>query len=157
MERPATVLIDEIQAITRLPDASDLEALLRSRLASRESVPTFVFAGSETTAMETLFAQDGMLQFHGIAHHLQAISDGDWSEGLIRAFHALGCNVAADAISELLEESGGQPHRTMLIARETHRIVQTSRTPKNISRGHVVAGVQAAREQERLWRIGDET
>ncbi len=43
----------------------------------------------------------------------------------------------------------------MLIARETHRIVQTSATPKAISRGHVVAGVQAARA-DRLWLIGED-
>jgi hypothetical protein len=155
LSRPATVLIDEIQAITRLPDALALEALLRSRLTSREGVPTFVFAGSEPTAMETLFAEDGMLEFHGISHPLRAISGDDWSQGLIRAFHALGCSVTGDAITELLEESRGQPHRTMLIARETHRIVQASATPQTISRGHVVAGVQAARA-DRLWLIGED-
>ena len=85
---------------------------------------------------------------------LHAISRGDWTQGLIRAFRALGCSVSDDAITELLEESGGQPHRTMLIARETHRIVQTSTTPKAISRGHVVAAVQAARA-DRLWPIGE--
>lgn len=151
--RPATVLIDEIQAITKLPDAAALQALLRSRLTGRESVPTFIFAGSEPTAMDTLFAAGGMLEFHGISHSLHAIGENDWNEGLVRAFHALGCSVTEDAIAELLLESGSQPHRTMLIARETHRIAQTSSTPKTVSRGHVVAGVHAAREG-RLWPIG---
>ncbi|HXB15424.1 MAG TPA: hypothetical protein VNV44_06730 [Solirubrobacteraceae bacterium] len=151
----AVVLIDEVQAITALPDRGAIEALFRDRLAAR-SAPSFVFAGSERTAMETLFAEGGMLHFHGIAHSLKEIAETDWREGLSRAFRALGCEITEDAITELLQESGGAPHRTMLIARETHRIVQMSRTPKSVSRGHVVAGVQAAQRQRNSWRIGGE-
>ncbi len=150
----SAVLIDEVQAIAALPDGDALQALLRDRLAARDSGPSFVFAGSEPTAMDTLFADGGMLHFHGIAHTLHPITEPDWREGLIRAFRALGCEITEDAIAEALLESDSLPHRTMLIARETHRIVQTSKTPRRITRGHVVAGVQAARRQRNLWRIG---
>jgi hypothetical protein len=150
----AAVLIDEVQAITALPDGDALQALLRDRLATRDNGPSFVFAGSEPTAMDTLFADGGMLHFHGISHALHPITEPDWKEGLTRAFRALGCEITEDAITEILLESDSVPHRTMLIARETHRVVQMSKTPKNVTRGHVVAGVQAARGQLNLWRIG---
>jgi hypothetical protein len=52
----AVVLIDEVQAITALPDRRAIEALFRDRLAAR-GAPSLVFAGSERTAMETLFAE----------------------------------------------------------------------------------------------------
>jgi hypothetical protein len=149
----STVLIDEVQAIAALPDGDALQALLRDRLAARNSGPSFVFAGSEPTAMDTLFAAGGMLHFHGIAHSLHPIGEPEWREGLLRAYRALGCEISEDAITELLLESDSLPHRTMLIARETHRIVQASKTPTDITRGHVVAGVEAARRQSNLWRI----
>jgi hypothetical protein len=72
----------------------------------------------------------------------------------MRAFRELGSDIAEEAIQEALLESGGHPLRTMLIARETHRIVQTSQTPGNVTRGHVVAGAEAARRQP-LWRIDE--
>ncbi|MGH2904661.1 MAG: hypothetical protein ACRDK7_13920 [Solirubrobacteraceae bacterium] len=153
----SSVLIDEVQAIASLSDGMAVQGLLRDRLAARDNQPTFVFAGSEPTAMNTLFADGGMLHFHGIAHHLHAIKPADWEAGLARAFGALGCTIGEDAIRELLQESDGMPHRTMLIARETHRILQTSGAPKNVTRGHVVAGAHAARAQEHLWRIGGDS
>jgi hypothetical protein len=151
----AAVFIDEVQAIAKWADSVAVQAMLRTRLAARENRPSFIFAGSEPTALETLFRRDGMLGFHGIRHKLSLITDASWDEGLRRAFAELGCDIGGDAIAELLLESDGHPLRTMLVARETHRIVQASRTPGAATRGHVVAGAEAAKEQP-LWRI-DET
>jgi hypothetical protein len=95
-----------------------------------------------------------MLGFHGIEHQLRKISDADWRDGLTRAFGELGCEIADEAIREALRESGGHTERTMMVARETHRIVQTSKTPTSASRGHVVAGADAARRHHR-WRDVD--
>jgi hypothetical protein len=153
-ERRAVVLIDEVQAIAQWDDGPALQAMLRARLAARANNPSFLFAGSEPTAMRTLFTPDGMLEFHGIQHTLSRIDDRDWHEGLARAFRALGCEVTVDAIDEVLLESGGHPERTMLVAREAHRIVQTSDTPDSVRRGHVVAGAEAAKRTYR-WRSSE--
>jgi hypothetical protein len=150
----AVVLIDEVQAISEWEDAEELQGMLRTRLGAREGVPSFVFAGSAPTALDTLFRRGGMLAFHGITHQLGAITDADWREGLTRAFRELGCDIAEEAIEEALLESEGHPLRTMLVARETHRIVQTSQTPEAVTRGHVVAGAEAAKRQP-LWRIDE--
>lgn len=150
----AVVLIDEAQAIADWDDAEELQAMLRSRLRGRDNTPSFVFAGSEPTAMETLFTRDGMLAFHGIKHQLHPISEADWHTGLSRAFAALRCDISERAIAEILAESQGQALRTMLVARETHRVVQTSADPHTADVGHVVAGALAASRQP-LWRIDE--
>ena len=148
----AIVFIDEVQAISEWPDTQELQALIRGRLRRSGGNVGYLFAGSEPTAVETLFRRGGALDFQGLEHHLAPISGPAWFEGLTRAFRLLDGSIDEAAIDVILEASGHHPVRTMLAARETHARAEMSTQPAHATRAIAALGVETARRQ-RLWTI----
>ncbi|MHB8696141.1 MAG: P-loop NTPase family protein, partial [Solirubrobacteraceae bacterium] len=146
------VFIDEVQAISEWPDGPALQSLLRERLRRAGGHIGYLFAGSEPTAVQTLFRRDGALDFQGIEHHLDQITGAAWFEGLMRAFRLLGASIDEAAIDTILDASEGHPVRTMLAARETHARAEMARPPAHATRGIATLAVDAAKRQ-RLWAI----
>jgi DNA polymerase III delta prime subunit len=147
----AVVFLDEIQAITDLPDGQAVQAELKARLRRGSTRTRFLFAGSEPSLVERLFRRGGVLDFQGIEHPLSAISTPAWKEGLEHAFGLLGCRIQERAIEEMLDASAGQALRTMLAARETHALAEMEKGPPVATYGVAVAGVDRARRSN-LWK-----
>jgi len=151
----AIVFVDEIQAISTWADSEALQALLRQRLRQSGGRVGYLFAGSEPTAVETLFRRGGALDFQGIEHRLDPITGPAWLEGLRRAFALLDATIDDAAIDTILEASENHPLRTMLAARETHARAETVVPSGHATLGIATLAVDAAKRQ-RLWAI-DET
>jgi hypothetical protein len=151
----AIVFVDEIQAISTWADSEALQALLRQRLRRSGGTVGYLFAGSEPTAVETLFHRGGALDFHGIEHRLEPITGPAWFEGLRRAFALLGSAIDDPAIDMILEASENHPLRTMLAARETHARAETV-VPSGHANLAIATLAVAAAKRQRLWAI-DET
>lgn len=147
----AVVFLDEIQAISDLPDGEAVQAELKARLRRSNTRTRFLFAGSEPSVVERLFRRGGVLDFQGIEHPLSPISTPAWQEGLHHAFGLLRCKVEERAIEEILEASAGHPLRTMLAARETHALAEMETGPPVVTYGVAVAGVDRARRMN-LWK-----
>ena len=151
----AIVFVDEIQAVSAWGDGDELQSLLAGRLRQAGGTVGYLFAGSEPTAVKTLFRRGGALDFQGIEHQLEPITGPDWFQGLRRAFTLLGSQIGDEAIDAILEASENQPLRTMLAARETHARAEMTNPPGQATVAVATLAVEAARRQ-RLWAI-DET
>lgn len=150
----AVVFVDEVQAIGAWPDTRELQGLLSQRLRRPGGRVSYLFAGSEPTAVETLFRRGGALDFQGIEHHLEPIGAPAWFEGLRRAFSLLGTKIEEGAIDAILDASGNDPLRTMLAARETHARTETAVSLGHATRAVAMLAIDSAKRQ-RLWATDD--
>jgi hypothetical protein len=77
--RGAVVFFDEAHVLHSLPDAVQA---VRARMNARDRAVTFLFAGSEESMMESLFAEGGLLEVQGQPFELPDIPAHMWMEGL---------------------------------------------------------------------------
>jgi hypothetical protein len=114
----AVVFFDEASALHAQPDAI---RALRAALETPGRALTFLFAGSEQSLMDSLFAEGGLLEVHGQPFALDEIPQHMWMEGLrSHLSQYLGVTISRDAVDIILEASGGHPFRTMLAANRAH-------------------------------------
>ncbi|MGO9902935.1 MAG: hypothetical protein ACLP0J_25325 [Solirubrobacteraceae bacterium] len=122
-DRGAVIFLDEAEALHAQPEAADA---LRAVMRARSRTLTLVFAGSEPSLMETLFADGGLLETNAQPFALEpVIAPHAWMEGLrthMREY--LGVTIDRGAVDILLDASGGHPYRTMLAANRTHALAR---------------------------------
>jgi len=122
--RRCVVFFDEFQEIAggRHP-YGDPDALTKRMRATfqRATQVSYLFAGSVEHVMRDLFApQHSALSGFGSFYALRAISAEAWREGLRERFAADGCEIAPDALEEIVTFGELHPRVTMLIAQQTH-------------------------------------
>jgi hypothetical protein len=152
-ERDGTVIyLDEIQMLESWADHDAVATELRGRLRQPDGNLTFLFAGSEPTLVESLFADRGLLEFDAVRFPLSPIDAQPWREGLRKAFHELGLEITIPAVDLILRSTDGEPHRTMLAA---NRTAEAAEFAELAEADEFVAeqGVVAARA-DRLWNAG---
>ena len=148
----AVVFLDEVQALDYWRDQDAVATEIGGRLRQPDPQVTLLFAGSEPSLVASLFAKGGLLEFDAVDFHLSPIDPQPWREGLRRAFRELGLDITDDAVDHILRATGGEPHRTMLVANRTAEAAQFAEVEVV---GEVLAedGLEAARKT-RLWAAG---
>ncbi len=122
--RRCVVFFDEFQEVAggRHP-YGDPDALTKRMRAifQRATQVSYLFAGSIEHVMRDLFApRDRALSGFGSFYALRPIAAEDWREGLRERFEADDCEIAREALDEIVELGEGHPRVTMLIAQQTH-------------------------------------
>lgn len=145
----AVVLIDEAQDLARWPDTDSVQALLRRRLRLSGRRTTFMFAGSEPSMMDTLFAPDGALHFDGQRMRLSPINEEMALDELRASFASLGRSIDKDALHGVLLAGDGRPLRLMLIANKADRIA--AEVTLDTITADVVGQAIAEARKDALW------
>lgn len=150
--RPTAIVIDEVQEIGRWgPDGEAVENALAAAARRPNRRLTFVSAGSERHALETLFSDGRPLHVVSDRFLLPPISRDDWIAGLHDRFVTAGLTVEEGPLDALLIESKGHPLCTMHAAKETLLAVLAEGAGR-VDAVHVEAGLSQARQQ--LWWEG---
>ncbi len=148
-DRGAVIFLDEAEALHGQPEAADA---LRAVMRASSRTLTLLFAGSEPSLMETLFASDGLLETNAQPFALEpVIAPHAWMEGLrahMREY--LGVTIDRGAVHILLDASGGHPYRTMLAANRTHAL---ARELVNSYRRGTRRDGAGTRGRERRWSL----
>jgi DNA polymerase III delta prime subunit len=147
----AVVFIDEAQRIDAWDDREPAATEILARMRAPERPVTFLFAGSEPSLIETLFADGGLLEYDALDFDLSPIDSQPWREGLRRAFRELGLEIRDTAIELILDATHGQPHRTMLVANRAAE--QAEFAEQVIADDAVVLVALAEARHSRLWEI----
>ena len=119
--KPVVVFIDEIQDLgdprrwkqEGLAVQQELERAMRDP----DRLVTYVFAGSEETAMDKLFAHGMPLHLEGDSYKLPAIAPEAWHDSLAERFARDQRAITTENIDRILDASGGHPLRTMQVCR----------------------------------------
>jgi hypothetical protein len=146
------VFIDEAQELTKWPDAEALQKELRKWMRDASRRTSYLFAGSEPSMIESMFAPDGLLEFDGQHLPLSPLQEDQARADLRRNFGDLGFEVDAESLHHMLTGADGRPVRLMLIASRACSLAEV------IGQQHIDAVVidQAIVEarQDRLWQQG---
>lgn len=118
---PTTIFVDEIQEIAKWADRDAVEAALRRFLRRGERRVALIAAGSDRKAAEELFAVGRPLEWEFQPFGVPEIDEVEWHQGIVERFTRVGIRISADRVRQILDETGGQPWKTMLIAKETLR------------------------------------
>lgn len=145
----AIVFVDEAQQLHGWNDREEVAAELLSRMREPATPVTFLFAGSEPSLVETLFARGGLLEFDSLDFPLSPIDPQPWREGLRRAFRALDAEITTRAVDVILEATDGHPHRTMLVANRAHEEAEFAHEAV-VDEALAEVAVRTAKES-RLW------
>lgn len=116
---PIGVLLDEAHHIATWPEAEHLA--LQDFLRTDRRVGIIV-ASSRRSAMRALYQDGGPLQYTGETVELDAIPLDDWRRELPVRFDRVAAPVTADAVEQILHETGGHAGCTMLLARACARV-----------------------------------
>jgi hypothetical protein len=146
------VFIDEVQELTMWPDAEELQRELRMRMRDADRRTSYLFAGSEPSMIDGMFAPDGLLEFDGQHLPLSPLQEDQARDDLRRNFGDLGYEVDGESLHHMLTAADGRPLRLMLIASRACSLAEV------IGQQHMDTVVidQAIVEarQDRLWRQG---
>jgi hypothetical protein len=146
------VFIDEAQGLIKWPDAEDLLKELRKGMRDASRRTSYLFAGSEPSMIETMFAPDGLLEFDGQHLPLSPLQEDQARDDLRRNFGDLGFEVDAESLHHMLAVADGRPVRLMLVASRSCSLAEV------IGHQHLDTVVidQAIVEarQDRLWQQG---
>jgi hypothetical protein len=122
------IFLDEIQAITDWRDRAEVEQALRRFLRLDGRRVTLIAAGSDRNAAQALFAAGQPLEWEFEPFDLPYIDRLDWHRGIVERFKRADLEISAARVDQILAETGGQPWKTMLVAkkalRETHEVGQ---------------------------------
>lgn len=108
------VVFDEFQGVlTAQPDA---DAVIRSEIQHHADAASYIFAGSQVGMMQTLFA-DRRRAFYAQARpvELPLLPPAETAEFIAGRFATTDRDVGG-ALGPLLDQAGGHPQRTMLLA-----------------------------------------
>lgn len=118
-QRRVIVLFDEFQEMERLGGTLLLK---RMRSIMQQQMGTsYLFLGSEPSLLQTLFA-DRRQAFYRFATmlHLPPIPEDEWDSYITRKFAHVGMTISHDAISLLMENTGGHPFCVMVALGESY-------------------------------------
>jgi len=120
-ETTVVIFLDEIQAITDWGDRADVEQALRRFLRRDGRCVTLIAAGSDRAAAEALFAAGQPLEWEFEPFNVPDIDALDWHRGIVERFKRADLEISAARIEQILAETGGQPWKTMLVAKKVLR------------------------------------
>lgn len=127
-ERPVVVFIDEVQDLANpvrwKNDGAEVQFTLERALRRVGKLVSYVFAGSEKSAMKAIFAPDQPLHHVGERYQLPPIPKDAWREALPKRFAADGRRLEVELVDRILAHSGGHPQRTMQVCRATLRVAR---------------------------------
>lgn len=105
-EKPVIIVIDEFQQIAKYPE-KNTEAILRTHIQRLSNV-TFIFAGSEQTILQEMFASSKR-PFYNSAEimHLGPISEDVYVSFASEMFAARGKTIEADAVRSVFHLFNG--------------------------------------------------
>lgn len=141
---PTTIFVDEIQEIAKWADRDSVEAALRRFLRRGDRRVALIAAGSDRKAAEELFAAGRPLEWEFQPFEVPDIDEVEWHQGIVERFTRAGIRISADRIRQILDETGGQPWKTMLVAKETLREVRGA-SEEEVSWTSVDAAIAQAR------------
>lgn len=125
--RPVVVFIDEIQDLGGdrwRAEGREIQQELERAMRTPDRLVSFVYAGSERSAMERLFEAGMPLHFEGERFALPPISPFAWQAGLTQRFAQDGREIQAVAVDRILDATHGQPLRTMQVCRSALRMAR---------------------------------
>lgn len=109
------ILFDEFQEVDVL-GGTPLLKRLRAIFQQQERC-TYLFLGSQTSLLETLFA-DRRAAFYRFAkqYQLPPIPPDAWADYLTEKFASVGLSITSTAVAAILDETGGHPYGVMQVA-----------------------------------------
>lgn len=150
--RPTAIVIDEVQEIGRWgADGEAVEQALAAAARRPNRQLTFLSAGSERHALESLFSDGRVLHVVSDRFPLPPIGRDEWVAGLRERYARAGLAVEDEPLDALLRESKGHPLCTMHAAKET-LLAAFAEGVDRVESVHVEAGLRQARLQ--LWWKG---
>jgi hypothetical protein len=109
----SVIVLDEIQDILNVDGA---DGIIRSVIQYQTDVASYLFAGSQPTEMEKLFANPSRpLLEQAIPFELQPLPEDECARYISDRFATTGRD-PGDALDPLIEFTRGHPQRTMLLA-----------------------------------------
>jgi hypothetical protein len=146
-QRRVIVFFDEIQELVKWTDSSDVQLAIASTETRSGSQITYIFAGSEKTAIRDLFVAEGELEFVGQRVELPVIPTEDWQRGLAPRFLEAGLVINPAQIAQIYVATDGHPLRTMSVCAQTVRIVPGDEVTEAVVR----QAIRAAKDHP-SWR-----
>lgn len=105
--RPCIIAFDEFQQITRYPNGSNIEALLRTYI-QRCNNATFIFSGSKRDLMTQIFSSPARPFYQSVMPlSLRKISEKTYEAFAIEKFKENGKNVEPEAIEDVYTRFDG--------------------------------------------------
>lgn len=144
-ETTVVIFLDEIQAVAGWGDRADVEQALRRFLRRDARRVALIAAGSDRAAAEALFAAGQPLEWEFEPFNVPDIDTLDWHRGIVERFTRADLEISATRVDQILAESGGQPWKTMLVAKKTLRETRDARQGA-VSVVAVDAAIAEARE-----------
>ncbi len=150
------VLFDEVHRLSKLAEAKRDTAIPScqetvARWAREDDCPiTFIFAGSEESAVRALRRAGKPLASVGIEFELPAISKEDWLHGLGMRFKEADIAIATRELRVLVDASEQHPRRTMLIASSVHTSAMGQ--PDRTATSTLVELAIADAQKSRAWK-----
>jgi hypothetical protein len=148
--RPAALFLDEFQQIGSWPDTVAVQDAVARFMRDQKRAIAVVVAGSEESATATLFAVGRPLHWDFEAFDLPPIDRVDWHRGIFERCRALGVNIGAQQIDQILAATQGHPLRTMTVAKQTVREARDA-GETTIGAGTVSAAIDEA-SRHPSWR-----
>ncbi|OAT80396.1 AAA family ATPase [Desulfotomaculum copahuensis] len=117
--KPMVVLLDEFQDALRITDVN-IYKKMRSYFQNHQEV-SYLFLGSKEGMMNILFSnrQEAFYRFATILP-IPPISEKSWMGYITKKFAERKIKVSTEIIKEILKNTGGHPHDTMLVCSETY-------------------------------------
>lgn len=112
------IFIDEVQELAKWPDAAEVKSVIATVSGRMGTHLNFIFAGSETSAIEAMFGPNDPLDFFGDRMHLPEIADQAWQRELGRRFKKAKLTIDHQQIAEILYETERHPGRTIHVCRQ---------------------------------------
>lgn len=117
------IFIDEVQDLASWPDTDDVQRAIAGIEAQTGCRTSFVFAGSEATAIDALFRHGAELDFIGHRVPLGRIELADWQRGLPPRFTEAGLVIDPAQIAQIYLATDGHPLRTMSVCAQCLLVV----------------------------------
>jgi len=146
-QRRVVVFFDEIQEVVKWPDSSEVQRAIAGTETRPGSRITYIFAGSEKTAIRELFLPEGELEFVGQRVEMPVIPIEEWQRGLDPRFREAGLVIDPAEIAQIYIATNGHPLRTMSVCAQALRIVPGDEVTEAVVR----QAIQAAKDHP-SWR-----
>lgn len=116
VDRRVVLFVDELQELTALPDASEVQRILATAVRRPGSHLSLVLAADPRLDVGRLFGVPGA-DLHSVGQRftLPDISSEDWLDGLRRRFAQTGYEISPRQVFQILDETDGHPHDTMSV------------------------------------------
>jgi len=124
--RLVILFIDEAQEIARWSDSDDVQRALAYFMRHRQGMVAVVFAGSDRSATEALFADGMPMHWTFDPFEIPEIEREDWHPGLVDRFALDRKGIAAAEIDKILNYSDRHPLVTSRVAKEALRQARTA-------------------------------